>query len=115
VDVTALLTGGSPMRNIISSAANVDGTNTMANRVVLGRDAKSGSLAGALAIAPDSVAASHLIDQEDQRLLGAGEFARFLDRRADRLRAHIRRHVAAMAEWGARGGRAISDVIRSAA
>lgn len=65
--------------------------------------------------APDDVRESHLVDDGTFALLHGGHDEEFLHARAVLVERAISRHVAAMAEWGARGGRSIADMIRKAA
>jgi Uncharacterized conserved protein (DUF2081). len=112
IDVARLVEAGDPLRTIVRDPG--PNGHTMANRVIagpgFGRD-----LADALAEATPGVAASHLIDNEAQELLSAGPGGQFLIRRAQLVASTVEEYVDRMAEWGARDGRALADVIRSAA
>jgi hypothetical protein len=113
VDVARLLEAGSPLWPILtgSTAALAD---SIANRAVA--DDGSGPDVRALLIAArPEVAASHLVDEEGQRLLAAGADDEFLARRANAATEVIKAHIDQMAEWGARDGPAMSDVIHSVA
>jgi hypothetical protein len=109
VDLVHLLDGGSPLRRILRKDAG-SLSESLANRVIA--PPGSGALASVLAAAPAAVAASHMIDQT---LLAAGQDDHFLASRADALSILIKAHIDQMAEWGARDGQAMADVIRSVA
>jgi hypothetical protein len=113
IDVTRLLDLGSPLRPIVAEDGAVNSA-TIANRVVA-PTGSTRSLARTLASAEPEVAASHLIDPDAQRLLATGQLAEFLARRADACAIAIRMHVNRMAEWGARDGHSVADLLRSAA
>jgi hypothetical protein len=113
VDVVSLLDSGSPLRTIVNTPPP-EYVNSIANRAVT--DLGSGrTLQHALAVAAPEIAASHLVDDEAQRLLAAGRVDEFLARRGRAAAKLIKAHIDQMAEWGARDGRAMSDVIRSVA
>ncbi|MBO4206733.1 DUF262 domain-containing protein [Micromonospora echinofusca] len=113
VDIRQLLEQGSPLHTILSGKQ--DGpTDTIANRVVVPA-APSRQIRQQLATVSADIAASHLIDAEAQRLLAAGATDAFLERRTAAVAVAIRRQVSQMAEWGARDGQALSDVLRSVA
>jgi hypothetical protein len=113
VDISRLLERGNPLRPIVPGS-QVPHTESLANRVVaLGGSQRA--VLTALATAPERVAASHLVDAESQDQLRQGDHDRFLDRRAELVRSTIAHHVQRMAEWGARDGRALADIVRSAA
>ncbi|MFI5907383.1 DUF262 domain-containing protein [Dactylosporangium sp. NPDC051541] len=105
VDIARLLDQGSPVQPIVG------GVGMITDRVIA-----SGPrflLRTQLAQAPPEVAESHLIDRTAQRLLAGSSPVAFLDRRAERLNAAIKWHVDRMAEWGARDGRSIADMLRT--
>jgi hypothetical protein len=113
IDVSRLLDGHNFLRKLANNAS-LPNTDTIANRVV----ATSGSgrtLQQALVAAGTDVAASHLVDSDGQRLLRNGLIKEFLARRAQAAGARIKAHVDDMAEWGARDGRSVADVIRTVA
>lgn len=113
IDVTRLLDNGSPLRTIVDNV-KLPLANTIANRVVMA--AGSGRSVQQLLVSADpEVAESHLVDPSAQRLLAAGQLDVFLSRRADASVATIQTHVTHMAEWGARDGRAVADLLRSVA
>lgn len=85
-----------------------------ANRIVLGRGLNR-TARNVLLSAPDEVRVSHLVDDGAFALLHGGLDEEFLHARAVLVERAISGHVAAMAEWGARGGRSIADMIRKAA
>lgn len=113
LDIVRVLESGTPLRPIIE-LERVE-PDSIANWAVSGPvtgDDRS-ALRGLLAYCPPEIAASHLVDAEGQRLLRAGDVDRFLARRADAVVRLIAGRIDEMAEWGARDGRAMSDVIRS--
>jgi hypothetical protein len=113
VEIRALLEGGSPLRAIIADHADLL-TKTMANRVVSStRSAKP--LYHAIVSASPEVLASNLIGMDAQSSLISGDHAQFLIQRSELVGGAIREHVERMAEWGARDGKSISDIIRSVA
>jgi hypothetical protein len=113
VDVVRLLQRGSPLRSIVNDE-QLRLSQTLANRAVT--DMGSGRvLRRALVEAGPEVAASHLIDDTAFILLVSLQFEEFLVRRELAVRAAVKRHIDRMAEWGARDGRSVADVIRSVA
>lgn len=113
VDVTSLLERGGLLHAIVLGEISPL-TGTIANRTIVA--AGSGRLLQRqLANAPVDVAASHLVDPKAQGLLGTGDLDNFLNRRAEHATATIRRHVDSMAEWGARDGQSVSNMLRSVA
>ena len=86
---------------------------SMANRIICA-PGKSQQLRDALVAASRDIADSHLIDEPSQRLLH-GEDAAFLIGRSVTVKAAIQRHVDRMAEWGARDGQSIADIMRTVA
>jgi hypothetical protein len=112
LDASSLLSEGRPDREIITDP--VAATKTFANRVVVG-DKLSRPVRSALSEASEEVALSHLVDRRAQALLAADDLAEFLELRAQAVAATIRDHVNVKAEWGARDGRSVVDMIRSAA
>ena len=69
----------------------------------------------ALAAAPAHVAASHLVDERAQEALRDEDWSRLFDRREDAITTQVRRHVDLMAEWGARDGPTVADLMRRVA
>jgi hypothetical protein len=61
------------------------------------------------------VAATHLIDDQAYALLATLQLDWFLARRESAVHTAVKRHIDRMAEWGARDGRSVADVIRSVA
>ncbi len=108
--IGTLLDQGSPLRQIVPAKTPL--AATMANRAIA--LASGRALQRQLASATPDIAASHLVDEEAQRLLASGAFDTFLQRRAEAVTDVISDHVGGMAEWGARDGQAIRDLIRSA-
>jgi hypothetical protein len=113
IDISRVLEVGSPLR-VILSKNQLPQADTLANRVV-GITGSPSVLASRLAQAPEQIAASHLIDAEAQTLLVRCDDANFLSRRNYLVTSAVVRHVNRMAEWGARDGRALADIVRSAA
>jgi hypothetical protein len=106
-------TARGPLHPIIISGA-IPHSRTLANRVI-SPPISAKFLVQKLAYAPSDVAESHLMDRETQTLLFEGRYDEFLVKRSRIAETVIRTHVDRMAEWGARDGRAIADVIRSVA
>lgn len=113
LDPRTLFEDARPIREIVGDRS-VQLAQTFANRVVAG-GRLTRPVQAALAEAPEEVAASHLVNHEAQRSLLSGEVADFLARRATLVGVAVREHVDSMAEWGARDGRSIADMVRSAA
>lgn len=113
IDIRALIDGGTPLQAIIEDARGPYG-NSSANRIIA-YPARSGVVRHALASTSRQVAASHLIDEYNQHLLSNEDDEEFLIGRSAAVGAAIAAHVDRMAEWGARDGRAITDIIRSVA
>lgn len=109
IDVIALLDRGSPLRTIVNGL----GVQTIANKVVAGVGSGA-TIQQALCSVEAAVADSHLVDARSQRLLAEGDIDGFLARRAVTAGKVIRRHVERMAEWGARDGVSMSDILRAA-
>ncbi|MQA24943.1 MAG: DUF262 domain-containing protein [Micromonosporaceae bacterium] len=92
--------------------------NTFANRMV--RDSTEEVVAnwqeggGWLQFASPDVAETHLVDEVCRAHLREGDVTGFLKRRRDLVATQIERHTAAMAEWGARDGVPIRDLMRTA-
>lgn len=111
IDVTRLLDQGSPLRPLLPEhgvrAASI------ANRFVLPSGERSSPQA--LVSASPAVLASHLVTEDARVLLERREWDDFLERRAAACVATITGHVSRMAEWGARDGRSVVDILRSAA
>jgi hypothetical protein len=113
IDLIRLLDGGSPLRVIVPDRTGAM-FGTLANRAVT--DAALGrALVMALMSVPADAAASHLVDETGQELLRAGRYEDFLARRGTALTALIKTHIDRMAEWGARDGRSVSDLMRTVA
>ncbi|HLL69325.1 MAG TPA: DUF262 domain-containing protein [Micromonosporaceae bacterium] len=86
---------------------------TFANRLV--KTSKSRSVRSQLTTAPADFTLSHLVDERGREFLSAGELHRFLSHRADLLREVVRTHVDSMAEWGARDGQSLANMMRAVA
>lgn len=112
-DLTTSYEGGNITREIVARR-DVPLAQSFANRVILPTSPARPVRVALVEASPD-VAATHLVDREAQQLLAAEDFEGFLQRRAALVKAAIGRHIDAMAEWGARDGRSIADMIRSAA
>ncbi len=114
LNVATLYDGGEqPVRTITKGDA-VPLARSFANRAVVG-PMGGDSVRQLLASADSQVASSHLVDEIGQGLLAAGDDAAFLARRAMLVKGAIEEHVNSMAEWGARDGRAIAEMMREAA
>jgi Protein of unknown function DUF262 len=113
LDAIGLLDERTPVREIVADPGSPL-SRTFANRAAV-RGKLSQPVRSALADASEEVALSHLVDRRARELLAADDQAGFLDRRAQAVVLAIRQHVDTMAEWGARGGRSVADMIRSAA
>ncbi len=113
VDIRILLSDGNPLRQIVGERSG-HYARSMANRAILA-GSRSRSIKNSLAMAPSEITESHLISELSQSLLARGSDEDFLQARAATVSAHIQAHVDQMAEWGARDGRSISDIIRSVA
>jgi hypothetical protein len=87
--------------------------DTIANRVIASAGSGRNIPQALMAVAPD-VAESHLVDADGRRLLGANDYEGFLLHRSRVADSVIRRHVRRMAEWGARDGRSMADILRAA-
>jgi hypothetical protein len=112
VDIVRLLEDGSPLRPIVKdSRTNL--ADSIANRTMTGIGAGQ-TVQQLLAQAAPDVAASHLVDNLGQRLL-IQDADEFLARRSGAATTLIKSHIDRMAEWGARDGRALSDLIHSVA
>lgn len=114
LDPASAFDGGNPVRDIISDRSTPL-ARTFANRVVTGPAPGRRPVRSALAEAPAEVARSHLVDREGQRLLASGDVDGFLHWRAMAVASAVAAHVDAMAEWGARDGRPVAEMMRSAA
>jgi hypothetical protein len=112
VDIHALLSEGTPLRVLLDRAGPRG--NSLANRIIC-PPATPRALRDALATATHAVAKSHLIDELSQHLLATGDDEAFLLGRSVTITATIRSHIDQMAEWGARDGRSIADILRSVA
>ena len=92
----------------------VDGPKTFANLVtVVAPELSDDDLRNALATADPDVAQSHLIDETSQRYLREGRYEEFFQRRGEAVARAIEAHVRRMAEWGARDGKAVSEILRA--
>ncbi|SCE77787.1 Protein of unknown function DUF262 [Micromonospora haikouensis] len=112
LDTTRLLENGSPLRPFLAAGGSAL-TDTLANRLVLPAGERTSP--AQLASAPAHVAASQLIDERGQQLLADQHWEAFLSHRATACTTAIAAHVDRMSEWGARDGRAMTDILRSAA
>jgi hypothetical protein len=113
LDLAGVFDGDSPVRTI---APDADGplAATFANRVVDAARSRR-PIRELLATASQSVAASHLVDERGQALLASGDLDGFLEHRHTSVRTAVRNHVNGMAEWGARNGRSVADIMKSVA
>ena len=112
IDIARLLADGSPLRPIIKDSRTIL-ADSIANRTITGIGSGQ-TVQQLLAQASPDVAASHLVDALGQQLL-TQDADEFLARRAGAATILIRSHIDRMAEWGARDGRALSDLIHSVA
>jgi hypothetical protein len=113
LDIAALFDTGNPVHEIVPQTADPR-SRTFANRIVTGH--RAGRSTKALLVeAPREVAETHLVDVAAQDALRRGDVADFLRHRQPRVQAAVERHLDTMAEWGARDGISIADMIRSAA
>ncbi|SCL31612.1 GmrSD restriction endonuclease domain-containing protein [Micromonospora inyonensis] len=112
LDVARMLDHGSPLRPLLSQQG-LPLSDTIGNRLVLPPGERTQPRE--LASASTSVATSHLIDEEGQGLLLRGKWSDFVHHRSAACSRAIATHVDQMAEWGARDGRALADILRSAA
>ncbi|WFE49636.1 DUF262 domain-containing protein [Micromonospora sp. WMMD1155] len=112
IDISRLLEQGSPLRPLLPDGSG-SALGTIANRFVLppGERVTRAALVGA----STAVAASHLITEDARRLALRDDWAGFLDLRAQECSRTITGHVNRMAEWGARDGRSLTDILRTAA
>jgi hypothetical protein len=110
IEISRLLDEGSPLQPIFTNT-DVALSNTMANRVIAPGPARG--LRADLAEAPIDVAESHLLDKKAQALLTVPSPAAFLERRAAKLTAAFEWYVDRMAEWGARDGQSIANLLRT--
>jgi hypothetical protein len=104
----------SPLQPILPDESHTR-ARSIANRVVMESGPSFSFPFRALVSATPEVAASHLVDAQAQRALAEKRFDDFLERRAEAAAKAIRTHVDNMAEWGARDGRAVSDILRTVA
>jgi hypothetical protein len=111
VDIARLLDEGSPLRPLFEGSG-LPAANAIANRVIASSNPTS-VLRQQLADASPEVAMSHLLDKRTQTLLTESSPTAFLERRADILAIAFKRHVDRMAEWGARDGQSIADLLRT--
>ncbi|MCT2277503.1 DUF262 domain-containing protein [Micromonospora chalcea] len=111
LDVSRLLDQGSPLRPLLAVSAPAGGT--IANRLILPPGERPSPQL--LASAEPAVAASHLIDEQAQERLAREDWAAFLELRGRSCERTITEHVNRMAEWGARDGRAMADILRPVA
>lgn len=113
VDVRVLLAEGNPLQAIVRDRTDSrDRSRSIASRIICA-PGRSQDLREALAIAAREVADSQLTDALSQHLLASGDDRAFLTGRSVTVMTAIQRHVDRMAEWGARDGRAISDIMHS--
>lgn len=111
LDLPALLEHGSPLRTIVNESIAL--SDTIANRLI----SPSGSgrtLQDGLAGASPEVARSHVVSDEAGHALRNGVLPLFLVRREAELQRFISDHIGRMAEWGARDGQSMSDLLRVA-
>jgi hypothetical protein len=113
LDIGTAFDGGNPVRDIIDDRAIAD-AKSFANRVVTGANVSRPVRIALVECSPD-IAATHLVDRRGQELLRAGDAAAFLRHRRETVSSAIGSHVDSMAEWGARDGRSVADMMRSAA
>ncbi|SCF39450.1 DUF262 domain-containing protein [Micromonospora mirobrigensis] len=113
IDIGRILEQGSPLRPLLREDGSTGVDSTIANRFVLPPGERISP--AVLAAASAEVAASHLLSEAAQEELGGGNVPTFLLLRAEDCSRVITDHVNRMAEWGARDGRAVSDILRSAA
>lgn len=109
LDVESLVDKPRMTQEIVHASSPLSGT--FANRIVRGTPVPH--VYSALLTAPLQVAGSHLVDEECIRLAIREDEAGFLERRAELVRAQVRQHLDAMAEWGARDGRSVVDLLRA--
>jgi Protein of unknown function DUF262 len=103
----------SPLLEIIPAKVSRDPlVASMANRLLHPPLGETVDLIDAVRNADESVLRSHCLDDECLRLLVAADHSIFLARRAALVSEAIRRQVDDHAEWGARDGRSIADIIR---
>jgi hypothetical protein len=112
LDLASLLEHGSPLRMLVEGSASPL-ADTIANRLVAPA-ASPRRLQQCLLGHGASVAAGHLIDTRSLDVLASGDFIGFLDWRVDAVSSAIHLHIRRMAEWGARDGRAVADIMRAA-
>lgn len=84
---------------------------TMANRLLHPPVGDAVDLVNAVRNANEPTLRGHCLDGECVRLLVAGDLPRFLARRAELVTEAIRRQVDDHAEWGARDGRSLADIL----
>jgi hypothetical protein len=102
-----------PLLEIVPAKASPDPlAASMANRLLHPPLGERVDIIDAVRNADESVLRSHCLDDECLRLLVASDHSRFLARRATLVSEVIRRQVDNHAEWGARDGRSIADIIR---
>ena len=111
LDVSRLLDQGSPLRPLLAVSGHAGGT--IANRFILPPGERPSPQL--LASAEPAVAASHLIDEQAQERLAREDWPAFLELRGRSCERTITEHVNRMAEWGARDGRAMADILRPVA
>ncbi|MFI5911361.1 DUF262 domain-containing protein [Dactylosporangium sp. NPDC051541] len=113
LDLPAVLESGGAVRTIVDAPAT-ELAGTFANRIVVPKSL-TGSIRSLLLNASNQIASSYVVDQDALASLARGDADSFLELRADQLALTIGRHVNAMAEWGARDGRSLADIVRSVA
>ncbi|HET8641588.1 MAG TPA: DUF262 domain-containing protein, partial [Pseudonocardiaceae bacterium] len=113
VDVAGLLAARSPLHPILPDRSHPL-SHTMANRAVAS-PGRGRLLRALITQASAVIAGSHLVDEKAKRLLLDERLSEFLEYRRDAVEKVVVGHVGDMAEWGARDGRAISDIVRTVA
>jgi hypothetical protein len=111
LELSAVFDRGNPVRDIVPDRS-VALAQTVANRLVAGTMTNRPVRIQLLDV-PEEVALSHLIDDQGRQLLSAGDLERFLDHRSVLVSQLIRIHVDTMAEWGARDGVSIANMMRT--
>jgi hypothetical protein len=113
LDPSAVFDAASPVREIINDRA-VALAQTFANRLIIGTGPVR-SVESLLRTSTPKVAASHLLDETCRGFLIDGNAEAFLWHRGALVGQIVSDHVDTMAEWGARDGRSIADIMRSVA
>ncbi|SHN44162.1 GmrSD restriction endonuclease domain-containing protein [Cryptosporangium aurantiacum] len=113
LEPTQLLDAGpkNPWRQVVTQSSSPL-SKSAANRIVHG--ALGGTnVAAALTKVDQGIADSHLLDEAAVELLHQGRTDEFFEHRQLLVEAAINNHIDRMAEWGARDGRTIRDLMRS--